>query len=88
MKSINAIHRQKMPKGVGIFPQISRKTRKAFYLEVSKYFIDLTKLIFGGLILTNIINFNVDKTIIFALGLFSMGAFIIAGLILFLKGKE
>ena len=88
MKSITTIHRQKVPTKPQFFLQISRKTRKAFYLEASKYISDLTKLIFGGVILTNIINSNIDKTITFAVGLIAVIGFIGLSLILFFKGKE
>lgn len=88
MKNVKTIRRQKMPDKQKFFPQISLKTRKAFYLEVSKYFMDLTKLIFGGIILTNILSFNINKTAIFVLGILAISIFIGLSLIFFLKGKE
>ena len=57
MKNITTIHRRKTPDSFKLLPKVSRKTRKAIYLEASKYINDLTKLIFGGIILTNILNF-------------------------------
>ncbi|WP_455637764.1 DUF6722 family protein [Parabacteroides sp.] len=88
MKNVSAIHRQKMPKKIKFIPSISSKTRKAVYLEASKYISDLTKLIFGGVILTNILNLNIDKAITFTIGLLAVIIFICLSLILFLKGKE
>ncbi|RGP18664.1 ABC transporter permease [Parabacteroides gordonii] len=67
---------------------MSKKTQKAVYLEASKYISDLTKLIFGGIILTNILNFNIDKVIIFVVGTIAIIGFVILSLLLFLKGKE
>lgn len=58
MKNITTIHRRKTPDSFKLLPKVSRKTRKAIYLEASKYINDLTKLIFGGIILTNILNFG------------------------------
>ncbi|WP_370861588.1 DUF6722 family protein [Parabacteroides faecis] len=49
---------------------------------------DLTKLIFGGLILTNVLNFNIDKIIIFAFGLLAVIGLTMLSLLLFFKGKE
>lgn len=83
MKNVRMIRRQKMPDKQKFFPQISPKTRKAFYLEVSKYFMDLTKLIFGGIILTNILSFNINKTAIFVLGILAISIFIGLSLIFF-----
>jgi hypothetical protein len=88
MKNVTAVHGRKMPDKLKFLTRISRKTKKAVYLEASKYISDLTKLIFGGVLLTNILNFNIDKTIIFVVGLFAIIGFISLSLLLFLKGKE
>lgn len=88
MKNVSAIHRQKMLDKQKFIPRISQKTRKAFYLEISKYLGDITKLIFGGVILTNILNSNINKTITFVLGVVAICIFIGLSFILFLKGKE
>lgn len=88
MKNVTTIRRRKMPDKLKFLTRISRKTKKAVYLEASKYISDLTKLIFGGVLLTNILNFNIDKTIIFVVGLFAIIGFISLSLLLFLKGKE
>lgn len=88
MKRIATVRRRKMPDKQSIFPQISMKMRKALYLEASKYLSDITKLIFGGILLTNTLNFNINKTIIFIAG--SITVIVLTGFcfILFLKGKE
>lgn len=88
MKNVTTIRLLKKPDRLKFLTRISRKTRKAFYLEASKYLSDISKLIFGGVILTNIINFNINKTITFAVGLFAIIGFTSLSLILFLKGKE
>lgn len=88
MKNITTSHRRKTPDSFKLLPKISRKTRKAIYLETSKYINDLTKLIFGGIILTNILNFNIDKMIIFVSGFIAVIILTAFSFALFLKGKE
>ena len=88
MKNITTIHRRKTPDSFKLLPKVSRKTRKAIYLEASKYINDLTKLIFGGIILTNILNFNIDKMIIFVSGFIAVIISTAFSFALFLKGKE
>lgn len=88
MKNATTIRRPKKPDKLKFLTRISKKTQKAVYLEASKYVSDLTKLIFGGIILTNILNFNIDKVIIFVAGTIAIIGFVILSLLLFLKGKE
>lgn len=88
MKNITTSHRRKTPDSFKLLPKVSRKTRKAIYLEASKYINDLTKLIFGGIILTNILNFNIDKIIIFVSGFIAVIILTAFSFALFLKGKE
>lgn len=88
MKNITTIHRRKTPDSFKLLPKVSRKTRKAIYLEASKYINNLTKLIFGGIILTNILNFNIDKMIIFVSGFIAVIILTAFSFALFLKGKE
>ena len=85
---MTTIHRRKTPDSFKLLPKVSRKTRKAIYLEASKYINDLTKLIFGGIILTNILNFNIDKMIIFVSGFIAVIILTAVSFALFLKGKE
>jgi len=88
MKNVKTIHRQQTPVKINFIPRISKKTRKAFYLEASKYLSDISKLIFGGVLLTNILNFNINKTTIFVTGLLAVMGFTFLSLLLFIKGKE
>ncbi|MCD8136603.1 MAG: hypothetical protein LUH01_11930, partial [Parabacteroides gordonii] len=77
MKNATTIRRPKKPDKLKFLTRISKKTQKAVYLEASKYISDLTKLIFGGIILTNILNFNIDKVIIFVAGTIAIIGFVI-----------
>lgn len=53
----------------------AREQQKAFYLKVSDFLLDLAKLVFGGIILTGIIDLDLDKV-----WLFSVGAIVATGL--------
>lgn len=88
MKKDTIVRRRKMPYKHYLFPNVSKKTRKEFYLEASKYLSDITKLIFGGVILTNILNFNIDKRTTFVIGFMTVIILIGFSFVLFLKGKE
>ena len=88
MKNATTIRRPKKPDKLKFLTRISKKTQKAVYLESSKYISDLTKLIFGGIILTNILNFNIDKMIIFVSGFIAVIILTAFSFALFLKGKE
>jgi len=53
----------------------ARERQKAFYLKVSDFLLDLAKLVFGGIILTGIIDLDLNKV-----WLFSVGAIVAAAL--------
>ena len=53
----------------------ARERQKSFYLKTSDFLLDLAKLVFGGIILTGIIDLNLDKV-----WLFSVGTIVAAGL--------
>lgn len=36
---------------------------------MAKYFLDLSKLVFAGIIITEIIDFNINKLLLFSVGL-------------------
>ena len=57
------------------------KERKEVVLaEVGKFFIDISKLVFGGIILASIMKLDVNKPLLFILGGISVLAFAFAGL--------
>ena len=45
-----------------------RERKKAFYLKVSDFLLDLAKLVFGGIILTGIIDLDLEKAWLFSIG--------------------
>ena len=67
---------------------VSKELIKAIYLEVSKYVLDLSKLIFGGVILTIIIDADLNRLFTFVGGCMAVAILITIGLILYKKGKE
>ena len=75
-------YRKKHPK------EISPKVLKAIYLEMSKDSLDLSKLTFGGIILTMITNADMNRIITFAIGCISIIVLTIIGFVLYKKGKE
>lgn len=62
--------------------------RKALYEEAGKYLLDVSKLIFGGVILAGVMNLNVDKIVLFIIGTLAVIVTAVIGFILFKKGKE
>lgn len=62
--------------------------KKALYEELGKYLLDVSKLIFGGVILAGVMNLEVDKIVLFLVGGVSVVFSAIVGLVLFKKGKE
>lgn len=62
--------------------------KKALYEEMGKYLLDVSKLIFGGVILAGVMNLEVDKIVLFLAGGVSVVFSAIVGLVLFKKGKE
>lgn len=65
-----------------------RQLKKAAYLEASHYILDLSKLIFGGVILANIRSLEINKILTFAIGITAVSLLTVLSFVLFLKGKE
>lgn len=57
--------------------------KKALYEEAGKYLLDVSKLIFGGVILAGVMNLNVDKIVLFIIGTLAVIVTAIIGFILF-----
>lgn len=63
-------------------------SKKALYEEAGKYLLDVSKLIFGGVILAGVMNLDVSKLVLFIVGGTSVLLSAILGFVLFKKGKE
>ncbi len=53
----------------------ARQRKRAFYLKVSDFLLDLAKLVFGGIILTGIIDLDLNKVWLFSVGSIVAGLF-------------
>ncbi|MBQ1773679.1 MAG: hypothetical protein IIZ97_05455 [Prevotella sp.] len=53
----------------------NRQRKKALYLKASDFLLDLAKLVFGGIILTGIIDLDLDKVWLFSTGALVAGIF-------------
>ena len=62
--------------------------RKAVFEEIGKYLLDISKLVFGGVILAGVMNLELDRMVLFMSGGFSVLIAAVFGFILFKKGKE
>ena len=65
-----------------------RERQKALYLKVGDFLLDLAKLVFGGIILTGIIDLNLDKVWLFLLGAFVAAIFICWGFTNYNRGMK
>ena len=59
---------------------MEKERKEAVLAEVGKFFIDISKLVFGGIILASIMKLEVNKPLLFILGGISVVAFAFAGL--------
>lgn len=62
--------------------------KRKLCLEVSKYALDLSKLIFGGVILTGIVNMSTDVSRLVAVGVLAVAITAVVGLALFIIGNH
>lgn len=66
----------------------AREWQKAFYLKVSDFMLDLAKLVFGGIILTGIIDLDLDKLWLFTAGVIVAGIFALWGFNIYRRGLK
>ena len=48
--------------------RLSREAKRKVYIKTSDFFLDLAKLVFGGVILTGIMGLDVNKALLFVVG--------------------
>lgn len=65
-----------------------RERQKAFYLKASDFLLDLAKLVFGGIILTGIIDLDLDKVWLFSVGAIVAAALASWGFNIFKRGMK
>ncbi len=61
--------------------------RELLFAEIGKFFLDIAKLIFGGIILAGIMEIGVDKYLLFMIGGALTIIFAMAGLLLMILSK-
>ncbi len=66
---------------------MKQKKRELMMQEYGKYCLDMSKLIFGGIILAGIMNLGVDDFYLFGVGGFMVGIFAFMGFIFYSKSK-
>ena len=61
---------------------------RTFKYESGKFFVDIAKLVFGGVILAGIMSEDIDRKLLFTLGSCIVIAFALLGLLIISKNKE
>ena len=65
-----------------------KETLSRLYLEASKYSLDLSKLIFGGVILSGIMGMQIENTYLLIMGLAAVMLTMLFGFFMFLLGNK
>jgi len=67
---------------------MSKARKRKFYLKLSDFLLDLAKLIFGGIILTGILDMDFNKPLLFLTGSIVVAILAIWGFVLFNRGTK
>ena len=65
-----------------------KETLSKLYLEASRYSLDLSKLIFGGIILSGIMGMEIEKAYLLIVGLIAVILTALFGFIMFLLANK
>jgi hypothetical protein len=65
-----------------------REQKKALLLKVSDFLLDMTKLVFAGIILTGIIDLELDKIWLFTIGFIVIFILITSGFYIYNRGLK
>ena len=65
-----------------------KETLSKLYLEASRYSLDLSKLIFGGIILSGIMGIQIEKAYLLIVGLIAVILTALFGFIMFLLANK
>ena len=65
---------------------LSKANRRKVYLKASDFLLDMAKLVFAGIILTGLVNFDIDKIYLFLFGITLTVVLSIWGYVLFVRG--
>ena len=64
------------------------KKRELLYQEAGKYFLALSKLVFGGIILAEIMNLGINETAVFGIGSIAVVILALFGFHYYSKSKK
>ena len=67
---------------------LDRNTRLKLYLEASKYSLDVSKLIFGGIILSGIMGLKIDEANLIMFGVIAALLTAFFGMVMFILGNK
>lgn len=65
-----------------------KERKKKLYLKISDFLLDLAKLVFGGIILTGIIDLNLNRVWLFSVGAVVASIFALWGFNLYQRGLK
>ena len=68
--------------------KMTRKDRQELFAQVSKFFVDIAKLVFGGVILAGILKQDVDFWMLISGGAVVMAIMLYAGYLMFRNSKK
>ena len=68
--------------------KITNSTRQKLFLEISKYSLDMSKLVFGGIVLAGIMGLSLDKALLFGVGMIAVILLAVFGFIFFIVGSQ
>ena len=66
--------------------QLSKANRRKVYLKTSDFMLDIAKLVFAGIILTGIMDKDVNDTLLFSLGSLVTFVLCVLGYTFFIRG--
>jgi len=67
---------------------MNEERREVLLVEIGKFFIDIAKVVFGGIILASIMRVDISQTILFIFGGIFVGVFTFAGLAFIASSKS
>ena len=67
---------------------MEKERKEAVLAEVGKFFIDIAKLVFGGIILASIMKIEINRSLLFIFGGVAVVVFALAGLLFIALSKS
>lgn len=68
--------------------ELSRKDKQELFAQANKFFVDIAKLVFGGVILAGILKQDVDFWMLISGGAIVMAIMLYAGYLMFKNSKK